>query len=491
MVKYQTKAMKFISIVMGFLLGGMMWRCRGEGGFGSSWGLYSVGLIILLVVYTFYGNKPNMKYEAIPFGAFLLGLGVTGYATLMTQPAGILESDLPYLNGEPAFIPINYKSGLLMFIIMAFTFAPMFAFFVGSLFSNRKYGLKEYVIIILVFFAVGYIFKATISHPIYKLICPEQYLYTQKGLEASGLGDLTPYTAYMKHFAQRSWSDDIPFFENYYMSIESISDALAILVCSLVTATAFKDKMTAIAGIVINAIVSVGSTVTEAFYTWFICDIYKTTGYGSKLGIFEKFITRTDWGTWEFATGAFFGLAVMLFIAFLPKKYTAQTVCDTTPLTKNKIMNFAANVVLTIFIFALTPSRAIGLRIGKLMEKAGMIESYHSIGDPLMIVFTVILGIGFILMFRKNLFVRGIHITGTDPVSFAKVALPAYASLCFILYLFTDNAPFIALAAKSVDAASFFTGLFSAEYFNLALVMIAFIVSALLYIPVRKKMKKQ
>ena len=57
---------KIILIILGAIVGGFMWRCRGDGGFGSSWGLYSVGLVLMLLIYHFYGNRKGMKYEMIP-----------------------------------------------------------------------------------------------------------------------------------------------------------------------------------------------------------------------------------------------------------------------------------------------------------------------------------------------------------------------------------------------------------------------------------------
>ena len=192
---YQSKSIKFISVIMGFLLGGMMWRCRGEGGFGSSWGLYCVGLVIMLLIFIFYGKKDKMKYELIPFGAFLLGLGVTGYGNVIEQPAGIISSCVEYMGEENYYTTVSYKSGLIIFILMAFTFAPMFSFLVGSLFSDKKYNFKHYLIIIFVFFGAGYIFKATVAHPIMNLICPEQVELAKKGLEAAGYESLTPFSA--------------------------------------------------------------------------------------------------------------------------------------------------------------------------------------------------------------------------------------------------------------------------------------------------------
>ena len=146
---------KVISVILGAIIGGFMWRCRGDGGFGSSWGLYSVGLVLMLLIYHFYGKRKGMRYEMIPLGGLMLGLSVTGYATVIIQLAGVVWSDMPYsgemLNGlDPVVVgqygdvyaPINPVSGAVIIFLMAFTLIPLFAFFVTSLFSGKEYKLR-------------------------------------------------------------------------------------------------------------------------------------------------------------------------------------------------------------------------------------------------------------------------------------------------------------------------------------------------------------
>ena len=143
---------KIISVLLGAIIGGFMWRCRGDGGFGSSWGLYSVGLVFMLLIYHFYGNRKGMKYEMLPLGALMLGLSVTGYGTVIMQLAGVVWSDLPYsgemLNGlapvlvresGDVYAPMDHISGAVIIFLMAFTLIPLFSFFVTSLFSGKEY----------------------------------------------------------------------------------------------------------------------------------------------------------------------------------------------------------------------------------------------------------------------------------------------------------------------------------------------------------------
>ena len=265
---------KIISVILGAIIGGFMWRCRGDGGFGSSWGLYSVGLVLMLLIYHFYGNRKGMKYEMIPLGGLMLGLSVTGYATVLEQLAGVVWSDLPYsgelLNGlEPVFTgpngdvyaPIDHISGAVIIFLMAFTLIPLFAFFVTSLFSGKEYKIKHYIIAVAVYMVSQLIFKATVSHFIIQLINPDQVAYAALGLKEYGHNYASPMAAYMSHFLDRGWTQDIPFFENYYMSIEHISDALAVVTLSLYALIFRKDKYTCFGSLVLNLLTAVTTTV--------------------------------------------------------------------------------------------------------------------------------------------------------------------------------------------------------------------------------------
>lgn len=55
---YPTKLQKIISVILGSLVTGFMWRCRGDGGFG----LFSTAVVLLLLIYNFYGKRTGMKY---------------------------------------------------------------------------------------------------------------------------------------------------------------------------------------------------------------------------------------------------------------------------------------------------------------------------------------------------------------------------------------------------------------------------------------------
>lgn len=437
---------KIISVILGAIIGGFMWRCRGDGGFGSSWGLYSVGLVIMLLIYHFYGNRKGMKYEMIPLGALMLGLSVTGYATVIIQLGGVVWSDLPYagemLNGlEPVLIgqsgdvyaPIDHFSGAAIIFLMAFTLIPLFSFFVTSLFSGKEYKIKHYIIAIAVYMLSSLVFKAGVSHFIMQLINPDQVSYAALGLEAYGHNYSSPMAAYMSHFLDRGWTQDIPFFENYYMSIEHISDALAAIVLSVYALILRKDKYTAFGSFILNILTAVTTTVSTVLVS---CTF--DSGFFKGVEFSETFRRFATWGTWEFVTGFFIALFIMAFLAFTVKKSTTNNTPDTAPVFENKKLSFGFNFLLTVFILGVTPARAIGIRFARLLVNTNVLSDDEPLGTILTVVLSVIFGVFMIKIMNRNILQKDSNAFDMSPVKFAKIALPSYLAMCFAVYFFMD-----------------------------------------------------
>ena len=482
MAKKLSGGMKLVSVILGALMCGFMWRCRGSGGWGSSWGLYGVGLVLMLLIYHFYSNRKGMKFEMIPIGAFLLGLGVTGYGTVIEQMGGVLWSDLPYsgeiLNGQSlvlqmpegdVYVPVNPVSGGIIIFFMAFTLVPLFALFVTSLFSDKKYGLKDYVIICVVFFVSSLIFKATIAHPILKAVNPEQVQYAALGLKEYGYEYSSPMAAYLSHFMNRGWTQDIAFFENYYMSIEHISDALAVLATSAYVLIARKDKYTAFGSIVIDFLTGAVST---ALSTLISCHFH--AGPFANIVPPKWFLAIADWGVWEYLTGFFFGLFVMLFLALTADKHTVCSGDDDTPLIADKKLNFGFSLVACVWIFCVAPARVIGMRFAGMLKFFKVLPDDEPLGTILTIVLSVVMGVFLIKILRKNILEKGSNAADMLPVDFAKKALPAYLVMCFIAYFFLDDM-WILFFGKDV---------------TVPLMLITSALIAIFYIPVRQKIKR-
>ena len=401
----------------------------------------------MLLIYHFYGNRKGMKYEMIPLGGLMLGLSVTGYATVLEQLAGVVWSDLPYsgemLHGlEPVlagpygdvYAPIDPVSGAVILFLMAFTLIPLFAFFVTSLFSGKEYKVRHYVIAVAIYMIASTIFKASVSHFILPIINPDQVAYAALGLKDYGLDYSSPMAAYMSHFLDRGWTQDIPFFENYYMSIEHVSDALAVLVLSGYALIIRKDKYTGFGTLILNLLTAVSTTaLTPLVSSHFDSGFFKGVEFSE---LFRKFAT---WGVWEYFTGFFIGVFIMTFLALTVKKSTEKDECDMSPLIADKKINFGFNFILTVFILGVAPGRAIGIRFARLLVHTKILEDDEPLGTILTVVLAVIFGVFMIKLMSSNILKKDSNAFDMSPVKFAKITLPSYLGMCFFIYFFFDN----------------------------------------------------
>lgn len=502
------KCLKVMSIFLGILMGGFMWRCRGEGGFGSSWGLYSVGIILMLLIYAVYGRRQKMKYELIPLGAFFLGLGVTGYATVFDQTAGVLDAEVAYQGVEDVYMPVNPYSGILIFFIMGLTLTPFFSFFIGTLFSDKEYKLGHYIGAIAVFFVVSNICKATIAHPILSVINPDQVKLAKLGLIDSGFDYASPAKAYLSHFLDRDWAEDIPFFENYYMSVEHVSDLFGAICLGIYPLVIKKDKLPLITSFVINTFTAIGTTAFSVVFsinynTGFLANITPIRAFRSDVILTEQVFANgvkgyvmsgdASWSIWEFATGACVGFITMLLIALLPKKYFCNNEIDCNPLEKKKPVSLIFNIIATVFVFSLTPMRAVGIRTGEFLVSIGVLNDSSPVGDIVTVALTVILGIFFIIKIVKNIMKNNTTPLGVTPINFAKIALPAYFGFCVVMYfIIGENTPFLVLPYNEMNSISKIAYIMTGyNCFEALLMFVTLIAVIAIYIPFSKKCFKQ
>lgn len=477
--------LKLISVILGAMMGGFMWRCRGEGGFGSFWGLCSVGMILFMLIWNFYAPKAKMRYEMILLGALYTGLGVNGYATVIEQLAGVVWSDLPY-QGEVVYSPVSPKSGLIIILLMAMTFVPLYAFFVGSLFSDKEYKPVHYLIPIVLYFGVSTLMKATLAHPILAAINPEQVEWAARGLADYGLDYATPAKAYMDHFLNRDFSQEIPYFENYFMSIDHISDVAGVISIWAYLAVR-KDKI----ALAVSAFISLNTAVVSTLGSSMISIMFRS-GFFEGVTIPRFLETGSGWGLWEYLTGASVGFGTLLILALLPKKYTARESVKPSALFNNSKFHFVFNLLLSVFMLAVVAMRAVGLRIGSLLENFGVLEDSSPTGDILMILLAIAMGIFLINKLWGNRFRNGTVGFGVDAFTFARVALPAYFTLCIVLYFFTNHAPLIIFPYGEIKSLSGFAYMMTgSEWIELTLMLVSAAVVNILYWPARKKLGKK
>ncbi len=432
------------------IMTGFMWRVRGDHGWGSMWGMFAVGVAMMLFIFAFFGNKKKLTYEAIPIAVFLLGITNGGWGTLNSQMGGYLGSTAAFTGEEVArSIEISCFSGLGIMLLLGFGWMPLFALYLGSLFSKREYKLKNYIMLIAVYYVVMLAMQASVSHFILPLINPEAVEGFKLGLADRGV-DMTPIKAYITNFGSAAWAKKVPFGRNYFTSIEVISSAIAALVSSLTALIVLKDKITALLSTAINFICAVAITAADIFL---ILD--------SDRGFFAAvkapaFIVNCGWSLWEFFTGFLLGFGIMLLLICLPESITGgegRFEYD-TPVIENDKLRAAFHALFTfVFVFVLTLARPLGGRISEWIAIRGWSDEEETIQIIIAVVLSVIAFIPSVIIAKKNCVSKGLPIPVTKRCEdFCTLAAPIYFAATGIIY-------FGASYNKRMDILTLFRGI--------------------------------
>jgi hypothetical protein len=295
-----------IIIMGGFLLGGM-WRMRGDAGFGSFWGMLCVSLAYCLFISSVLGYRKKMNYFLFPFLVVSMPLTVNGWGTLNLQPAGILNDPV---GGTFFFNPF---SGVFIMLCLGFCWIPFFAFLMGRYFSEKQYRGRDFLVVIVAFYAVKYLFLATLAHPLLQLTCGDAYRLFVKGLSDIGVTG-SPWKIYLQHFNNIKWAEVITGGRNYFTSINIISSVAGTFAMMGAVLLILKDKLTVKLMLLICSALAVSILAADVFH------ILGSGGYHLNTFTPPQWLKNNSWGYWEYFTGFFAGLSITAILVLQDKK---------------------------------------------------------------------------------------------------------------------------------------------------------------------------
>ncbi len=441
-----TKAFMLIAFS---IMTGFMWRVRGDHGWGSMWGMFAVGVAMILFIFAFFGNKKKMSYESIPVAVILLGITNGGWGTLNGQMGGYLGSTAVFTGEEVArSIEISPFSGLAIMLLLGFGWMPLFAIFLGSLFSKREYKIKNYILLIAVYYVAMLATQAFAAHYILPLINSEAVDGFAQGLADRGI-EATPFKAYLSHFADDAWAKKIPFGRNYFTSIKVISSAIGALVSSLAALVVLRDKITALLSTAINFICAVAITAADVFL---ILD--SDRGFLANVTA-PDFIINCGWSLWEFFTGFLLGFGIMLLLICLPESITGgEGRFEYEPVIENNKLRTAYHALLTfVFTFVLTLARPLGGRISDWIAIRGWSDEEELIQIIIAVILCVIAFIPCAVIAKKNCVSKGLPVPlAMRNEDFCMKATPSYFAATGIIY-------FAASYHKRMDILTLFRGI--------------------------------
>ena len=468
-----TPCLKTVLVLMTAIMTGFMWRVRGTHGWGSMWGMFAVGVMLTLAIFAFFGNRRKMSLEALPIAVILLGITNGGWGTLNSQMGGYLGSTVPFTGEEAvAMAEISPWSGMAAMLLLGFGWMPLYAMFIGSLFSKKEYKLWHYIMLIAVFYVVVYAFEFTLAHYIAPLVNSEAVELFKTGLVDRGI-DETPMMAFIKNLGSEAWFKKIPYGRNYYATVRIISYSAGAIVLSLATLIAKKDKVTAFISFAINVICAVSITLADV-----VMVLDSDRGF-FRMKNLPGFLAGGNWSLWEYLTGFFLGFGIMLLLVCLPRKITGgEGYFEYRMPFKNAKLYAAYSAVVTLLAtFVVTVARPLGMRVAEWVVYKGRFDDEDVLSYIFIGIFCVIGLIFTASTANKNIVKRELpNLFALRTEDFCLKAMPVYFAVTAVVYFCTGDNNILSLPYAQMKNPSSILGLIRDGSIFIPVIMLASIV---------------
>lgn len=408
-MKKKTTFQNAITILMGALLLGLLWRVRGEHGWGSSWGLLNAGLVYTLFIFVIKDARQKFDLKHLALISISFMFTTPGWGTLLNQITGVIyqPEDLT-LGLETTYTSVG--SAVFLMLCLGFGLASLFGIMLGKSFSEKRWKLRHFIILLAVFYATDLIANAFISPFILNAVQPEAAEVFEKGLALAEM-DGSAYENYLAHFMDVSWAKKIEGGRNYFQSITAITSAIKAVTSIITTRFILKDKIAAKTGAVVCSAFAFGITVADLFFYF---------GNGGYHMLKESYLPEYfyAWGCWEYFTGFIAGAIITAFIVLLkPEKDIDEVVFNKIP---NKVKSVLVFIAGMIFLIGFNIVRPVMVRFE---ESNAMIPA---------IIIAVLFAIGVVALLVKFF---GFNAEKSDFKKFALVLLFFFVAFINIVYL--------------------------------------------------------
>ncbi len=321
-----------LAVLVGAMLLGFLWRVRGTGGWGSSWGLLLCGLVFTMFIVLLKGERQKTEFGFLGLTAISFMLTVPSWGTLLHQITGVLYEKEFWFSGDD-YVYISVFSGIVLMLSLGFGLATLFGIMLGRGYSEKQWKIKDFAAVLIAFYAVDLISKASISHYVLDLLQPEAADVFEKYLAAGGF-DLTAHEAFLQHFNDLSWAKKIDGGRNYFSSIQAISSVFRSVAALLATRFIVKDKTAARTGFTVSCAFAFSITVADLFF------FFGDGGY-RMLGTSPFGETISVWAMWEYFTGFIAGGIITAFMLTLkPKTDLPELAFKKVPEKPKQVLNF-------------------------------------------------------------------------------------------------------------------------------------------------------
>ncbi len=411
-LKTKNSALQNITIILiGALLLGFLWRVRGEGGWGSSWGLLNAGVIYTLFLTVAVGERKKLNFAWTALTGLSFMLTVPSWGTLLYQISGLLFREESWTKGVSEYVLISPASGIVLMLCLGFGTAAIFGIMLGRGYSEKQWKLKDFIILLAVFYITDLVTKATVSHWLLNLLQPEAAEVFAGGLQKAEITD-SVYKAYMSHFDDLSWGKKFDGGRNYFSSIQAISSTLRAVAVLLTTRFIIKDKRSA----------NVGAVVCSAFaFAITAADIFFYLDNGGYLMKGNSYLPEgfSAWSLWEYFTGFIAGGIITAFVLKLkPQANVLEPTFGKLPLKAKNVFTFILGYIVMLGVAIVRP-------ILERFDESDYVILFTAIAAVVAITLAVILT-------KKY----GVSLEKLGYKKFAAAALPSLVAYIIIVYMF-------------------------------------------------------
>jgi len=303
---------KLAVVLMGGLLMGAMWRLRGDDGFGSLWGMLPVSLVFWLFLLSIFGYRKKMSYDMLPWAVLSVPFTINAWMPVMPLLKGVIQApgSIPGTAVEEHF---SYASAVFLIFLLGFCWMAFLGFFLGLLFSPKRYKARDFLLVAGIYLAVMLAMKGSAAHLIMKIAAPQSVDVFTRGLLEQGVTD-SPFLFYMKNIFRIDAQKPFVGGRTYFNGIALIGNALGALAVIAALLVKYRDRVAA------RIMASVCSVVGGAFLGGALLNVLACGGFrGTMLdshAVLPAWFMNNYWGFVEYSVGALIGLGVTALLVF-------------------------------------------------------------------------------------------------------------------------------------------------------------------------------
>lgn len=410
MKKENTVLKNVATVLIGALLMGFLWRVRGEHGWGSSWGLLNAGFVFTMFIVVVKGTRQKLNIGWLSLTALAFMMTTPGWGTLLSQITGIIYDAEDWINGG-SDVYTSVGSAVFLMLCLGFGLASLFGIMLGRGFSEKQWKIKDFIILLAVFYITDLIASAVISPFILNTVQPEAAELFEKGLQMQNI-DGSAYELYMEHFKDVSWAKKIDGGRNYFQSCDVITSTIKAIASVLAVRFIIKDKVSAKTGLVVCSAFAIGITLSDLFFYF---------GNGGYHELNPSYLPEFfyPWGCWEYFTGFIAGGIITTFILKLkPQNDVPEITFQKVPEKATKILTFLLG---TLFMVGVNIVRPVLVRYED--------SDYVIIATIIAILFAV----GFVVLLVKYFGFNASKVSFEQYTSFLLLFFVSYIMIVYLL----------------------------------------------------------